>query len=167
MPELRRLPIAALLLVAACSDRPAEAPPAPPAVPSAATDPDFRSVPFAPALGIDLRAMQIKPSGVWYRDLTEGTGTPVGKGSTVSIRYVGQLVDGTRFDDTEAPKSPMTFTLFSGQVVPGFDEAVSGMKVGGKRQVLIPPSLGYGAAGNGPVPPKAVMVFSIELLNVQ
>ena len=173
MPDRFSLTLAAALALAlaGCGDRPpAEAAPAPPAPPAAApnpADPDARSVTFAPALGVDLSQMQQGPRGVWYRDLVPGTGNPVVAGQTVSLHYVGNLPDGTKFDASESTDPPLVFKVASGDVVPGFDDAVTGMKAGGKRQVIIPPSLGYGAAGNGPVPGNSLMVFTIELLSVK
>ena len=111
--------------------------------------------------------MSRSPRGVLYRDLTPGTGEPVGAGKLVAIHYVGTLPDGTQFDANGPSDSPYEFRLGAGEVVPGFDEAVTGMKVGGKRQVVIPPALGYGAQANGPIPANSVLVFTIDLVSAR
>jgi FKBP-type peptidyl-prolyl cis-trans isomerase FkpA len=106
-------------------------------------------------------------------DLSFGTGTAAVAGRTVSMNYTGWLYDagkpdnkGTQFDSS-AGRGPFTFTLGVGQVIAGWDQGVPGMKVGGKRRLIIPPSLGYGAAGVGPIPGNATLVFDVELLSVQ
>ena len=122
---------------------------------------------FARALGIEVASMSRTPRGVLYRDLTPGTGEPVGPGKLVAIHYAGTLPDGTPFDANGPADPPYEFRLGAGEVVPGFDEAVTGMKVGGKRQVVIPPSLGYGARANGPIPANSVLVFTIDLVSAR
>jgi FKBP-type peptidyl-prolyl cis-trans isomerase len=160
---MRKIPLL-LVLAVACTDPPAP-PPAPPPPPAA--EPDLSAIAFAPALGIEVAAMSRTPRGARYRDLTSGTGEPVGAGKLVAIHYAGSLPDGTPFEANGPSDPPFEFRLGAGEVVPGFDEAVTGMKVGGKRQVVIPPALGYGAQGNGPIPPNAVLVFTIELVSAQ
>lgn len=122
---------------------------------------------FAPALSIDLGTMTRSPRGVFYKDLATGTGAAVDSGSTVSIHYAGNLVDGTPFDANQAPRPPFSFTVRTGEVIPGFDEGVMGMRAGGRRQVIIPSELGYGAAGIGPIPPHAILVFTIEVVDIR
>lgn len=122
---------------------------------------------FVPSLGVDIAAMTRTPGGAYYRDINVGSGALADSGKQVSIHYRGQLPDGTQFDASQPPGPPIVFRLFSGQVVRGFDEGINGMKVGGKRVVAIPPALGYGASGNGPVPPNAWMVFMLDLVSVQ
>ncbi len=104
-------------------------------------------------------------------DETVGTGATAVKGDTVTVAYVGALTDGTVFDasaDHPQTKNGFTFTLGAGQVIPGWDQGVAGMKVGGVRKLVIPPSMGYGAQGAGNViPPNATLVFQVQLLNVQ
>src|SRR5688572_4522347 len=85
----------------------------------------------------------------------------------ISIHYVGTLPDGTQFDANSASDPPYEFRLGAGEVVPGFEEAVTGMKVGGKRQVVIPPALGYGAQANGPIPANSALVFTIDLVSAR
>jgi len=121
---------------------------------------------FAPALGVDLSAMTRTSSGLYYRDITVGTGAVAQSGKTVNTYYQGWLASGTRFDGrTSGPT--LDFVLGSGEMIRGWDEGIPGMRVGGKRQLVIPPSLGYGAAGRGSIPPNAVLVFEVELKNVR
>ncbi len=116
---------------------------------------------FAASLEINLAAFTRTPSGLYYEDVTQGTGEPATAGQSVSVAYTGWLTNGTQFDSGEFP-----FLLGAGQVVPGFDEGVQGMRVGGVRRIIIPPELGYGNRGSGPVPPNAIMIFRIELLSI-
>jgi FKBP-type peptidyl-prolyl cis-trans isomerase FkpA len=106
-------------------------------------------------------------------DLTVGTGTTATAGRTVSVNYTGWLYDaskpdnkGTQFD-TSFGRGPFTFVLGAGNVIAGWDQGVAGMKIGGKRRLVIPPSLGYGSTGAGPIPPNATLVFDVELTLVQ
>jgi peptidylprolyl isomerase len=129
--------------------------------------PDLSTIAFAPALAIDLAAMSRTPRGVLYRDLTPGTGEPVGAGKRVAIHYVGTLPNGTQFDANGPSDPPYEFRLGAGEVVAGFDEGVTGMRLGGKRQVVIPPALGYGPQANGPIPANSVLVFTIDLVSAR
>lgn len=102
-------------------------------------------------------------------DLTVGTGTTASTGQSVTVEYTGWLYDpskpdqkGLEFDSTMG-RTPFTFTLGAGQVIKGWDNGVVGMKVGGVRRLVIPPSLAYGATRNGPVPPYATLIFDITL----
>lgn len=100
--------------------------------------------------------------------LKEGSGEPAKAGDTVAVHYVGVLADGTKFDSSIDRGQPFTFTLGAGQVIRGWEIGVSGMKVGERRQLLIPPEFGYGAQGTpgGPIPPNATLIFEIELLKI-
>jgi len=122
---------------------------------------------FAAALGVDLATMARTGSGAYYRDVTVGTGTVADSGKQVALHYRGQLPDGTQFDARQPPDEPISFRVATGAVVRGFDEGTMGMRAGGRRLVVIPPELGYGAQGNGPVPPNAYMVFTIDLVSVR
>jgi peptidylprolyl isomerase len=122
---------------------------------------------FAPTLGVDLAASTRTATGLYYRDLTVGTGATVAAGQLVSVRYTGWLANGTQFDSNVSSGSAFEFTLGTGQVIPGFDQGVSGMRVGGRRQIIIPPALGYGAAGSGTIPGNAVIVFTVEVVGVR
>ena len=107
-------------------------------------------------------------SGLQYQDLTVGTGAEAIAGKSVSVHYTGLLQDGSKFDSSLDRGQPFTFTLGAGQVIPGWDEGVAGMKVGGKRKLIVPPDLGYGAQGYPPViPANATLIFDVELLEVK
>ncbi len=102
------------------------------------------------------------------KDIVVGTGTIAQPGDSVTVQYVGALTNGTVFDaSANHGTQGFTFTLGAGQVIKGWDEGVVGMKVGGERELVIPPSLGYGAQANGPIPANSTLVFEIELVNVQ
>jgi len=100
-------------------------------------------------------------------DVRFGVGESVKIGDTVTVHYVGTLQNGFEFDNSNKRGAPFTFKLGEGKVIKGWEEGIVGMKVGGARILVIPPSLGYGKAGFGPIPPDAPLVFSIELLEVK
>lgn len=127
----------------------------------------IESTQFAASLNVNLSAMTKTATGLYYRDLTAGTGTTAAAGKTAKVHYQGFLPNGTKFDQNLAPSTPFSFLLGSGQVIPGFDQGVTGMKTGGVRQLIIPPSLGYGSRGSGSIPPNSILVFTIELVTVQ
>jgi FKBP-type peptidyl-prolyl cis-trans isomerase len=107
------------------------------------------------------------PSGLQYWDVVVGTGAAATAGSQVSVHYTGWLPSGEKFDSSVDRGQPFSFPLGAGQVIKGWDEGVAGMKVGGKRQLRIPPELGYGARGaGGVIPPNATLIFDVELLAV-
>ena len=116
---------------------------------------------FAASLGINLANMTKTASGLYYEDIEVGDGESATAGNDVRVGYSGRLSDGTQFDSGQFP-----FRLGAGQVVAGFDEGVTGMRVGGIRRILIPPALGYGNRGSGPVPPGAILIFRIELQSI-
>ena len=107
--------------------------------------------------------------GLKYTDLVTGKGPMPKKGQTVKVHYVGTLTDGKKFDSSRDRGQPFSFPLGEGQVIPGWDEGVATMRVGGRRKLVIPPKLGYGeaGAGGGVIPPNATLVFDIELLGIQ
>jgi peptidylprolyl isomerase len=109
------------------------------------------------------------PSGLQYEDLVVGTGPMAARGTTAVVHYTGWLTNGTKFDSSKDRNEPFQFQVGSGQVIKGWDEGVSTMKVGGKRKLTIPSSLGYGSqgAGGGVIPPNATLVFEVELLEVK
>ena len=107
-------------------------------------------------------------SGLKYTDLVKGTGASPRQGQNVTVHYIGKLADGTKFDSSYDRGEPSTFRLASDSVIRGWIEGLMTMRVGGKRKLVIPPELGYGAAGRPPqVPPNATLVFEIELLRAQ
>ncbi len=107
-------------------------------------------------------------SGLKYEDLKEGTGAEAKKGDTVEVHYTGWLTDGKKFDSSVDRGKPFEFPLGAGRVIKGWDEGVAGMKVGGKRKLMIPPELGYGSRGaGGVIPPNAELIFEVELLKIK
>ncbi len=122
---------------------------------------------FAPELGVDLDAMTETASGLMYQDLVVGDGAVAQAGDTVSVHYTGWLKDGTKFDSSVDRGTPFEFPLGAGRVIPGWDEGVAGMRVGGQRKLVIPPELGYGDSGaGGVIPGGATLVFDVELLEI-
>jgi len=109
----------------------------------------------------------IAPDGLEYQDTKIGTGAQAKPGMTVTVHYTGRLVSGEKFDSSVDRGTPFSFHLGAGQVIRGWDEGIAGMKVGGKRQLRIPPALGYGIRGAGPIPPNATLIFDVELLKVK
>jgi peptidylprolyl isomerase len=108
------------------------------------------------------------PSGLKYVDLVKGTGASPQPGLNVTVHYTGWLADGTRFESSHDRNQPYTYLIGTGSVIKGWEEGVMGMKVGGKRRLIIPPQLAYGAAGNPPtIPPNATLTFEVELLAAQ
>ncbi|WKZ24381.1 MAG: FKBP-type peptidyl-prolyl cis-trans isomerase [Candidatus Dojkabacteria bacterium] len=102
------------------------------------------------------------------KTVQEGTGEEGAKnGQTVSVHYTGRLKDGTKFDSSLDRNEPFSFTLGAGEVIQGWDLGVLGMKIGEKRELTIPASLGYGASGVGPIPPNATLIFEVEMIQFE
>lgn len=117
---------------------------------------------------VKVESMITAKSGLKYADLTPGNGQEAKKGNIVSVHYTGWLEDGKVFDSSVDRGQPFQFTLGKGEVIKGWDEGVAGMKVGGKRQLVIPSDLAYGDNGYpGAIPPKATLIFEVELLGVK
>ena len=111
---------------------------------------------------------QMTDSGLKFEDTTVGDGAVASKGQTVSVHYTGWLENGTKFDSSKDRNEPFEFKLGAGQVIRGWDEGVAGMKIGGVRRLTIPPQLGYGDRGaGGVIPPKATLIFEVELLGTR
>lgn len=106
-------------------------------------------------------------SGLKYYDIVVGDGATAAPGDSVTVNYTGWLTDNTKFDSSLDAGFPFTFTLGNAEVIPGWDEGVAGMQVGGKRQLIIPAELAYGDGGAGIIPPGATLVFEVELLDAQ
>lgn len=154
LASLRRLFLLLLLvpLLAACdsgpenNDLPSENIP----VPRTVADADFT----------------VTDSELKYFDFEVGTGAQAKAGDFVSVHYHGWLTNNQLFDSSYLRQEPFSFTLGSGFVIPGWDEGILDMRVGGQRQLVIPPGLGYGAAGRGSIPPDATLIFEVELVGV-
>ena len=122
---------------------------------------------YAKELDVHLDHMTKKPSGLYVLDVKEGSGPAVGAGQVAQVHYTGWLVSGEQFDSSIGG-TPLEFPVGQAKVIEGWDEGVAGMKVGGKRRLVIPPELGYGAAGAAPViPPGATLVFDVELVGIR
>ena len=107
-------------------------------------------------------------SGLKISDETKGSGNPVKTGDTVSVHYTGYLTDGAKFDSSLDRNTPFEFTVGAGRVIPGWEEGLVGMQVGGKRSLLVPPELAYGVQGYPPIiPGNATLRFDIELLAIK
>ena len=118
--------------------------------------------------GPDLGNAVTTPSGLKYVDQVVGTGASPKNGQKVTVHYTGRLLNGTKFDSSVDRGTPYEFVLGSGTVIKGWDEGILSMKVGGKRKLIIPPSLGYGAVGRPPtIPPNSTLDFDVELLGVK
>ncbi|HUY69867.1 MAG TPA: FKBP-type peptidyl-prolyl cis-trans isomerase [Candidatus Tyrphobacter sp.] len=113
--------------------------------------------------------MPTETNGLQITDEIIGTGAEAKAGDTVTVNYVGTLTDGKKFDSSYDRNEPFSFVLGAGQVIKGWDEGVAGMKVGGKRRLVIPPDLAYGnqSIGNGLIPANSTLIFEVELLAVK
>ncbi len=122
---------------------------------------------FARELGVNLERMKRTESGLYYFDRAEGAGTIAEQGKDVRVGYQGWLPTGRLFDQSP-PEQPYEFTLGVGQVIQGWDEGIVGMKVGGRRLLVIPPSLAYGDQSPGAgIPPHSTLVFDVTLVGVR
>jgi FKBP-type peptidyl-prolyl cis-trans isomerase len=129
---------------------------------------DFRSRPvtdpngFAAALDVQPEKLTTSPTGLRYRDMAPGNGPAAEVGQTAKVRYTGWLTNGHKFDS-----GVYSFTLGKQQVIEGWDEGLQGMRVGGKRKLVIPAELGYGPQDMGDIPPNSTLVFDVELLGIE
>ena len=162
MTILSRFPwrlLASAALVVACKE-------APPPTPAVSGNPG--ELTFAPSLNVKLDSAELRPSGLYVHDLIVGTGPAADSMTTVEVWYTGWLADGTKFQSNHDMGETLAFTVGIGQVIRGWDEGVRGMKVGGKRRLIIPPKLGYGDIGSAPLIPRmATLVFEVELVKIR
>ena len=136
---------------------------APPPTPEVSGDPS--QLTFAPSLNVKLDPAEKRPSGLYVHDVKVGTGPVADSMTTAEVHYTGWLADGTKFDGSRESNETLRFTVGIGQVISGWDEGVRGMRVGGKRQLVVPPKLGYGDIGSAPaIPRMATLVFEVELV---
>jgi FKBP-type peptidyl-prolyl cis-trans isomerase FkpA len=178
MSRSLQIALVAAVFAASCGGAPEPPPQQPPAeqtstsVPPAPTE--AKPAPVAPAAPVAPKTPPAKPAYT-RTDLQVGTGREAQKGHGLSVHYTGWLYDPAqpemkgRMFDSSKERGPFSFQLGAGQVIPGWDQGFDGMKVGGRRRLIIPPSLGYGVdgAGNGIIPPNATLLFEMELLDVQ
>jgi FKBP-type peptidyl-prolyl cis-trans isomerase len=122
---------------------------------------------FAPALGVNLANSTKTTSGLYYRDIVIGTGAAVAPGQTLAMHYTGWLTNGTQFDTNGPNDVPFPFVLGTGNVIAGWHLGIAGMRVGGQRQLIIPPSLGYGAQGAGTIPGNSILVFNVTVVSAK
>jgi FKBP-type peptidyl-prolyl cis-trans isomerase FkpA len=148
--------VAPLALLVACSDSSS--------VPDIPSNPAVET--YAAALGVNIASMTRRSDALYIQDLTVGTGTEAVAGRVLRVTYTGWLINGQRFD-SNVGGAPFSFTLGAGMVIPGWDQGVAGMRVGGKRKLVIGSALAYGRSGSGPIPPNATLVFDVELAGVQ
>ena len=151
------LTVAVLVVAAACG----EVAPDQSRVPSdrrVATD-------YASRLDVDLTQMERRSSGLYVEDMVVGDGARADSGDIVTVHYTGYLPQGTVFDSSR-DGDPFEVAIGYGRVIQGWDTGVVGMRVGGQRRLIIPPGLGYGARGQGPIPGNSTLVFDVELIDV-
>jgi FKBP-type peptidyl-prolyl cis-trans isomerase len=129
---------------------------------------DAKSGAASTGFELDSAALTKTPSGLQYQDVVTGTGPEATAGQVAVVHYTGWLTDGTKFDSSRDRGQPFSFPIGGGQVIAGWDQGVAGMKVGGRRKLVIPPDLGYGDMGSPPViPAAATLVFDVELMELQ
>jgi hypothetical protein len=135
--------------------------------------PRIEDTTFDPSLGVDLAASTRTEFGVYYRDIIVGDGAIVpasDSGDTIVTRYTGYLRNGAEFDSNEDPGDPLFLfvagTSGSQRAISGYDQGVRGMRVGGQRQLIIPPQLGYGGIAQDGIPPYSILVFTVTLVRI-
>jgi len=133
----------------------------------APADANASAAPAAAAAAAGAGAEVKLPGGTTYVDEVVGTGPEAHTGQTVTVHYTGTLTNGEKFDSSHDRNRPFTFSLGAGDVIKGWDEGIVGMKVGGKRKLVIPADQAYGSEQKGPIPPNSTLLFDVELLGVQ
>ena len=126
---------------------------------------DPASTAYDPKLGIDVGRMTRTASGLYFQDIVTGTGAVADSGKTVRVYYTGWLTSGEQFDSNRN-KTPFEFVLGLGSVIKGWEEGLKGMRVSGRRRLVVPPELGYGGKTSGLIPAGSVLVFDVELVTV-
>jgi FKBP-type peptidyl-prolyl cis-trans isomerase FkpA len=150
----------ALVAIVACNGAPEDASPE-----GAAPDQVART--YAPELGIQVDRMERRNGGLLVEDVQAGTGAMAEAGREVLVHYTGWLPDGTMFDSSHDHGQPFPVVIGQGRVIRGWDEGIPGMREGGVRRLVIPYGMAYGPSGMGPIPPRATLVFEVELLQVR
>ncbi len=116
---------------------------------------------------LNMNDFKVTADGLRIQDEATGSGKEVKSGDTVTVNYLGTLANGTKFDSSYDRNAPFTTQIGVGQVIKGWDEGIIGMKVGGKRILVVPPDLGYGQQAAGSIPPNSTLIFEVELLGVK
>jgi FKBP-type peptidyl-prolyl cis-trans isomerase FkpA len=122
---------------------------------------------YSPALDVDLSQMERLWSGLYIQDIRTGEGSRADSGDVVTVHYTGWLPNGLKFDSSRDRDEPYDVALGYGRVIDGWDQGIVGMHEGGRRKLVIPPVMGYGEQGQGPIPSNATLVFDVELLAVE
>ncbi|MDP1629654.1 MAG: FKBP-type peptidyl-prolyl cis-trans isomerase [bacterium] len=122
---------------------------------------------LAPASVLTAPEFSENQNGLQIKDIITGSGAEAKNGDLLTVNYVGALLDGVKFDSSYDRNQPFQFTLGAGQVIKGWDLGVLGMKVGGKRKLVIPSEFGYGSQAVGTIPPNSTLIFEVELLEVR
>ena len=117
-------------------------------------------------LRVDLSEMERRPTGLYVQDVEVGEGARADSGDIVTVHYTGRLPSGVTFDSSRERDRPFEVALGYGRVIPGWDQGIVGMRVGGTRRLVIPPAMAYGESGQGPIPGNATLIFDVELLDV-
>ena len=150
---------AALAAMTACGSDVGSPPPSGPSQPGTET--------FASSLGIDIATMTKKSDNLYIKDITVGTGAEAITGRSLRMHYTGWLPNGTRFETSVGGDPLRPFVLGNREVIAGWDQGIVGMRVGGKRRLVIGSALAYGPTGSGPIPPNTTLIFDVELVSVQ
>ena len=149
------LAVASFAAISACgSDSPTEVP-----------VPDIETTAFASSLNINLSTFTKTSYGLYYRDVTVGTGATVAKGDSLFVHYFGYFPTGVLFDSNPSTAAPFVFKVGAGAVIAAWDSAAVGMKIGGRRDVIVPPKLGYGSSAHGSIPANSILVFQITAVS--